>query len=103
MVRVVRPGATTSGADGSTAAHQLEDGKTAVIGTGMFWRRPCWPRHGAQPGGCLRPAAAARLEKLPISVADSFTQTGALLHSSMDVIRRPASAAVDYTFLLRPD
>ena len=72
-----------------TAAHQLEDGKTAVIGTGMPLAAAMLAQKTTAPNLVIMfeaGAVATQLQKLPISVADSYTQTGALLHSSMDVI-----------------
>ena len=86
-----------------TAAHQLEDGKTAVIGTGMPLAAAMLAQKTTAPNLVAMFEAgsvAARLERLPISVADSYTQTGALLHSSMDVIMEACQrGVVDYTFL----
>jgi glutaconate CoA-transferase subunit B len=86
-----------------TAAHQLEDGKTAVIGTGMPLAAAMLAQKTTAPNLVVMFEAgsvAAQLRKLPISVADSYTQTGALLHSSMDVIMEACQRGlVDYTFL----
>jgi glutaconate CoA-transferase subunit B len=86
-----------------TAAHQLEDGKTAVIGTGMPLAAAMLAQRTSAPNLVAMFEAgsvAAKLVKLPISVADSYTQTGALLHSSMDVIMEACQrGVVDYTFL----
>lgn len=85
------------------ASRQLEDNKTAVIGTGMplaaamLAQKTCAPNLVIMfEAGSMAPV----LEKLPISVADSFTQTGALMHSSMnDVMEACQRGMVDYTFL----
>lgn len=85
------------------AARQLEDGKTAVIGTGMPLAAAMLAQKTTAPHLIIMfeaGSAAPILEKLPISVADSFTQTGALLHSSMDEIMEMCQRGlVDYTFL----
>ena len=85
------------------AARQLEDGKTAVIGTGMPLAAAMLAQKTTAPhliimfeAGSLAPT----LVKLPVSVADSYTQTGAIMHSSMDEIMEAAQRGmVDYTFL----
>jgi glutaconate CoA-transferase, subunit B len=86
-----------------TAAHQLEDGKSAVIGTGMPLAAAMLAQKTAAPNLIIMFQAgsvAPQLVKLPISVADSYTQTGALLHSSMDVIMEACQrGTMDYTFL----
>ncbi len=85
------------------AARQLEDGKTAVIGTGMPLAAAMLAQKTTAPNLITMfeaGAAAPKLEKLPLSVADSFTQTGAILHSSMDEIMEMCQRGlVDYTFL----
>src|SRR5512136_2996995 len=84
------------------AARQLEDGKTAVIGTGMPLAAAMLAQKTTAPNLVLMFEAgsvAPQLVKLPISVADSYTQTGALLLSSMDVIMEACQrGTVDYTF-----
>jgi glutaconate CoA-transferase subunit B len=86
-----------------TAARQLEDGKTAVIGTGMPLTAAMLAQKTTAPNLVLMFEAgsiAPQLIKLPISVADSYTQTGALLHGSMDLIMEACQRGlVDYTFL----
>jgi glutaconate CoA-transferase subunit B len=86
-----------------TASHQLEDGKTAVIGTGMPLAAAMLAQKTTAPNLILMfeaGAVAPQLVKLPISVADSYTQTGALLHGSMDLIMEMCQRGmVDYTFL----
>ncbi len=85
------------------AARQLEDSKTAVIGTGMPLAAAMLAQKTAAPNLVILFEAggiAPKLERLPISVADSNTQTGALLHTSMDVIMEACQrGTVDYTFL----
>jgi glutaconate CoA-transferase subunit B len=85
------------------AARQLEDSKTAVIGTGMPLAAAMLAQKTCSPNLVIMFEAGAMapvLEKLPISVADSYTQTGALLHSSMnDVMESCQRGMVDYTFL----
>jgi acyl CoA:acetate/3-ketoacid CoA transferase beta subunit len=85
------------------AARQLEDNKTAVIGTGMPLAAAMLAQKTCSPNLIIMFEAGAMapiLQKLPVSVADSFTQTGALLHSSMnDVMEACQRGMVDYTFL----
>jgi glutaconate CoA-transferase, subunit B len=85
------------------AARQLEDNKTAVIGTGMPLAAAMLAQKTCSPNLIIMFEAGAMapiLEKLPVSVADSFTQTGALMHSSMnDVMEACQRGMVDYTFL----
>jgi glutaconate CoA-transferase subunit B len=85
------------------AARQLEDGKTAVIGTGMPLAAAMLAQKTAAPNLIIlfeAGSAAPQLLKLPVSVADSYTQTGAILHSSMDEIMEMCQRGmVDYTFL----
>ena len=85
------------------AARQLEDGKTAVIGTGMPLAAAMLAQKTAAPNLVLLFEAggvAPTLQRLPISVADSNTQTGALLHTSMDIIFEACQrGTIDYTFL----
>ncbi|MCJ7623575.1 MAG: CoA-transferase subunit beta [Anaerolineaceae bacterium] len=85
------------------AARQLEDNKTAVIGTGMPLAAAMLAQKTTAPDLILMFEAgsmAPLLEKLPISVADSFTQTGAIIHGSMtDVMEACQRGIVDYTFL----
>ena len=86
-----------------TAAHQLADGKTAVIGTGMPLTAAMLAQRTTAPNLIIMFEAggvAPQLIKLPISVADSYTQTGALAHGSMDLIMEMCQRGmVDYTFL----
>jgi glutaconate CoA-transferase subunit B len=85
------------------ASRQLEDGKTAVIGTGMPLSAAMLAQKMASPNLVILFEAggvAPKLERLPISVADSNTQTGGLLHTSMDVIFEACQrGTIDYTFL----
>lgn len=86
-----------------TAAHQLEDGKTAVIGTGMPLAAAMLAQKTTAPNLVIMfeaGAVAPQLVKLPISVADSYTQTGAILHGTMDLIMEMCQRGmVDYTFI----
>jgi len=85
------------------ASRQLEDGRTAVIGTGMPLAAAMLAQKTTAPHLVVMfeaGSAAPELIKLPISVADSYTQTRALLHSSMDEIMEACQRGmVDYTFL----
>jgi glutaconate CoA-transferase subunit B len=85
------------------AARQLEDGKTAVIGTGMPLAAAMLAQKTTAPNLILMFEAgsiAPILEKLPISVADSFTQTNAILLESMnEVMEFCQRGYIDYTFL----
>jgi glutaconate CoA-transferase subunit B len=85
------------------AARQLEDGRTAVIGTGMPLAAAMLAQKTQAPNLILMFEAggvAPQLIKLPVSVADSFTMAGALMHSSMDEIMTACQRGmVDYTFL----
>jgi glutaconate CoA-transferase, subunit B len=85
------------------AARQLEDGKSAIIGTGMPLAAAMLAQNTAAPNLIIMFEAggvAPKLKQLPISVADSNTQTDALLHTSMDVIMEACQrGTIDYTFL----
>jgi len=85
------------------ASRQLEDGRTAVIGTGMPLAAAMLAQKTTAPHLVVlfeAGSAAPELIKLPISVADSYTQTRALMHSSMDEIMESCQrGVVDYTFL----
>jgi len=85
------------------ASRQLEDGKTAVIGTGMPLAAAMLAQKTISPSLVTMfeaGAAAPELVKLPMSVADSYTQTGAILHSSMaEIMEMCQKGLVDYTFL----
>ena len=85
------------------AARQLEDGKTAVIGTGMPLAAAMLAQKTHSPNLIIlfeAGSVAPQLARLPVSVADSATQTGALMHSSMnEVMEACQRGLVDYTFL----
>ena len=85
------------------ASRQLENGRTAVIGTGMPLAAAMLAQKTTAPNLILlfeAGSAAPELIKLPVSVADSYTQTRALLHGSMDEIMESCQrGVVDYTFL----
>jgi glutaconate CoA-transferase, subunit B len=85
------------------AAHQLEDERTAVIGTGMPLAAAMLAQKTTAPRlivMCEAGSAAPELVKLPISVADSYTHTRALLHSNMaEIMESSQRGMVDYTFL----
>src|SRR5512139_2697716 len=85
------------------AARQLEDGKTAVIGTGMPLAAAMLAQKTHSPNLITMFEAgsvAPRLVKLPLSVADSYTMAGGLMHSSMNEIMEACQrGVVDYTFL----
>lgn len=85
------------------ASRQLEDKRTAVIGTGMPLAAAMLAQKTTAPHLVIMfeaGSAAPELVQLPISVADSYTQTRALLHSSMDEIMESCQRGmVDYTFL----
>ncbi|MGE5249048.1 MAG: CoA-transferase subunit beta [Bacteroidota bacterium] len=85
------------------AARQLEDGKTAVIGTGMPLAAAMLAQKTHSPNLITMFEAgsvAPQLVKLPLSVADSYTMAGGLMHSSMNEIMEACQrGVVDYTFL----
>ena len=85
------------------AARQLEDGKTAVIGTGMPLTAAMLAQKTTAPNLVIMLEAgsvAPQLIRLPISVSDSNAQYRALLHSSMNEIMEACQRGmVDYTFL----
>ena len=85
------------------AARQLEDGKTAVIGTGMPLAAAMLAQRTSSPNLITMFEAggvAPQLIKLPHSVADSYTMAGGLMHSSMNEIMETCQRGiVDYTFL----
>ena len=85
------------------ASRQLEDKRTAVIGTGMPLAAAMLAQKTTAPNLVVlfeAGSAAPELIRLPVSVADSYTQTRALLHSSMDEIMESCQrGVVDYTFL----
>jgi acyl CoA:acetate/3-ketoacid CoA transferase beta subunit len=74
-----------------------------VIGTGMPLAAAMLAQKTTAPHLIIMfeaGSAAPELVKLPISVADSYTQTRAILHSSMDEIMQTCQRGlVDYTFL----
>ena len=85
------------------AAHQLEDGRTAVIGTGIPLAAAMLAQKTTAPNLIVlfeAGSVAPQLIRLPISVADSYTQTGCLIHGSMNEIMEACQrGTVDYTFL----
>jgi len=85
------------------AAHQLEDGKTAVIGTGIPLAAAMLAQKTTAPNLIVlfeAGSVAPQLIRLPISVADSYTQTSCLIHGSMNEIMEACQRGiVDYTFL----
>jgi acyl CoA:acetate/3-ketoacid CoA transferase beta subunit len=85
------------------ASRQLDDGRTAVIGTGMPLAAAMLAQKTTAPHLVTMfeaGSAAPELVKLPVSVADSYTHTRAILHSSMDEIMESCQRGmVDYTFL----
>jgi glutaconate CoA-transferase, subunit B len=85
------------------AAHQLDDGKTAVIGTGAPLAAAMLAQKTHAPNLIIMFEAGSMapiMEKLPISVAGSHTQTHAIFHSSMyDIMEACQRGMVDYTFL----
>jgi glutaconate CoA-transferase subunit B len=85
------------------AARQLEDGKTAVIGTGMPLAAAMLAQKTSAPNLIIMFEAgsiAPQLIRLPLSVADSYTMAGGLMHSSMNEIMEACQrGVVDYTFL----
>jgi len=85
------------------ASRQLEDGKTAVIGTGMPLAAAMLAQKTRSPNLITMFEAgsiAPQLIKLPLSVADSYTMAGGLMHSSMNEIMEACQRGiVDYTFL----
>ncbi|MGA2114472.1 MAG: CoA-transferase [Bryobacteraceae bacterium] len=87
----------------TVAARQLENGKTAVIGTGMPLAAAMLAQKTRAPHLTIlfeAGSVAPQLVKLPLSVADSFTQTGALMHQTMNEIMESCQrGVVDYTFL----
>src|SRR5512133_659563 len=86
-----------------TAAHLLEDNKTAVIGTGAPLAAAMLAQKTHAPNLVVLFEAggiAPILEILPISVGGSPTQTHALAHGSMfDIMEACQRGLVDYSFL----
>jgi glutaconate CoA-transferase subunit B len=85
------------------AAHQLEDGRSAVIGTGLPLAAAMLAQKTHAPDLITMFEAgsvAPQLPRLPISVGDSCTQFGAILHTSMDIIMEACQrGTMDYTLL----
>jgi glutaconate CoA-transferase, subunit B len=85
------------------AAHLLEDNRIAVIGTGLPLAAAMLAQKTHAPRLILMFEAggtAPILEKLPISVSGSPTQTRALAHGSMfDIMEACQRGMVDYCFL----
>jgi glutaconate CoA-transferase subunit B len=85
------------------AAHLLEDHKTALIGTGAPLAAAMLAQKTHAPNLVILFEAggmAPILERLPISVGGSPTQTGAIMHSSMfDIMEMCQRGMVDYSFL----
>ncbi len=85
------------------AAHQLEDAKTAVIGTGMPLTAAMLAQKTHAPNLVIMLEAgsvAPQFHRLPISVGDSNGQTGALMHGGMDEIMEACQRGmVDYALL----
>jgi glutaconate CoA-transferase subunit B len=85
------------------AAHLLEDNKTAVIGTGAPLAAAMLAQKTHAPNLVILFEAggmAPVLERLPISVGGSPTQTRAIAHSSMfDIMETCQRGLVDYSFL----
>lgn len=87
----------------SAAAHQLENNKIAVIGTGAPLAAAMLAQRTSAPdliilfeGGGVAPILSA----LPISVGGSHTQVKALMHTSMfEIMEAAQRGVVDYTFL----
>lgn len=85
------------------AARELENDKSAVIGTGMPLTAAMLAQKTTAPNliimlesGSLAPI----LDQLPVSVGDSNSQVGALIHSSMGLIMEACQRGmVDYTLL----
>jgi glutaconate CoA-transferase subunit B len=86
-----------------TASHLLKDNKTAVIGTGAPLAAAMLAQKTHAPNLVIffeAGSMAPILERLPISVGGSPTQTRALVHSSMfDVMEACQRGMVDYSFL----
>jgi glutaconate CoA-transferase, subunit B len=85
------------------AAHQLENNKTAVIGTGIPLAAAMLAQKTSAPNLVVlfeAGSVAPILEQLPLSVGDSRTQTGAILLGSMyEIMEACQRGVVDYTFL----
>lgn len=85
------------------ASHLLEDGRTAVIGTGAPLAAAMLAQRTHAPGLILLFEAGAMapiMDRLPISVAGSHSQTKAVLHGSMfDIMEMAQRGLIDYAFL----
>ena len=85
------------------AARLLEDNKTAVIGTGAPLAAAMLAQKTNAPKMIVLFEAGGMvpvLEKMPISVAGSHTQTRAIKHGSMfDIMEESQRGMIDYTFL----
>lgn len=85
------------------AARLLEDNKTAVIGTGAPLAAAMLAQKTTAPNLIVLFEAGGMvpvLEKMPISVAGSHTQTQAIKHGSMfDIMEESQRGLIDYTFL----
>jgi len=85
------------------AAHMLEDNKTALIGTGAPLAAAMLAQKTHAPNLIIMFEAGSMapiMEKLPISVAGSHTQTRAIKHSSMyEVMEACQRGMVDFSFL----
>ena len=85
------------------ASHLLENNKIAVIGTGAPLAAAMLAQKTHAPDLIIffeAGAMAPVLEKLPISVAGSHTQTRAIFHGGMDDIMEACQRGiVDYSFL----
>lgn len=85
------------------AARLLEDNKTAVIGTGAPLAAAMLAQKTTAPNLIVLFEAGGMvpvLEKMPISVAGSHTQTRAIKHGSMfDIMEESQRGMIDYTFL----
>ena len=85
------------------AAHQLENNKTAVIGTGIPLAAAMLAQKTSAPNLVIlfeSGSIAPILETLPISVGGSNTQTNAISHSSMfEIMETAQRGMVDYVFL----
>jgi glutaconate CoA-transferase, subunit B len=85
------------------ASHLLEDNRTAVIGTGPPLAAAMLAQMTHAPHLAILFEAGGMvpvLERLPISVGGSLTQTRAIAHSSMfDIMESAQRGMVDYCFL----
>jgi acyl CoA:acetate/3-ketoacid CoA transferase beta subunit len=85
------------------AARQLADNKTAVIGTGLPVAAGLLAQKTTAPNLVIffeAGSCAAKLVKIPVSVADAYSQMGAILHGSMtEIMESSQRGIVDYSFL----